>query len=63
MKMTKWHAHIVYTAKHMTMVGGPSLVGGPGPGPLSPLNQALECPLNEVRIIEDALYWFCKLTP
>jgi len=39
--MTKWHAHVVLKAKHITMVGGPFLVGGPGPGPLAPLNLAL----------------------
>jgi len=34
--MTKWHAHVAHTAKHMNMVGGS------GPGPLaSPLNSAL----------------------
>jgi len=32
--MTKWHAYVAHMAKHMNMVGGPSLVGGPGPGRL-----------------------------
>jgi len=41
-KMTKWHAHVVHMAKHMNMVGGPFLVGGPGPGLLRPpVNPAL----------------------
>jgi len=35
--MTKWHANVVHTAKHMDLVGSPSLVEGPG----TPLNPAL----------------------
>ena len=34
--MTKWHAHVVHMAKHTNMVGGPFLVGDPGPGFLWP---------------------------
>jgi len=34
-KMSKWHAHAVHMAKNMNMVGGP------GPGPLAPLNPAM----------------------
>jgi len=33
--MSKWHAHAVHMAKNMNMVGGP------GPGPLAPLNPAM----------------------
>jgi len=35
--MTKWHAQFVQMTKHINMVGGPFLVGGPG----HPLNPAL----------------------
>jgi len=35
-KITKWHPYIAHMAKHMNMVEGPCLVGGPGPGPLEP---------------------------
>jgi len=44
--MTKWHAYIVHMAKHTNMVGGPFVVGGPGPGHLAPtLNPAMRAPL------------------
>jgi len=32
--MTKWHEYVAHMAKHM------NIVGGPGPGPLAPLNPA-----------------------
>jgi len=40
--MTKWHARRTcrHTAKHMNLVGVPSLVGGPGP--LGPLKSGAE---------------------
>jgi len=47
--MSKGHAHFAHMAKHMNMVGNPSLVGALGPAPLGPPQSGAGSPATWTR--------------